>query len=127
MRRAQVPFSPWDTLATTICVSLVGSGVPDVYGIGFPDAKQCSTLDHRQPAPLCPPFDPRTSRLPDHPSTSCLIPGPLQKNAGQAQRPRERCLELCVCHEDAWHAAALPVWVCCHDARGALGMLVWVK
>ena len=46
-RCAQVPFSPWDTLTTTICMSLVGSGAPDVYGIGFPDAKQCSTLDHR--------------------------------------------------------------------------------
>lgn len=54
--RVQVPFSPWDTLASTLCVSLVGAAAPDVTGIGFPDAKNCSTLDHRRGrlAPMLP-------------------------------------------------------------------------
>ena len=44
---AKVPFSPWDTPTTTLCLSLAGDRAPDVFGTGFPDAKNCTTLDHR--------------------------------------------------------------------------------
>lgn len=51
---AKVPFVPWDTATTTLCLSLLGDRAPDVYGTAFPDAKNCTTLDHRQAPPLTP-------------------------------------------------------------------------
>lgn len=45
--RARVPFSPWNTSATTACVVINGGSVTDVYGSLFPSTKQCSTLNHR--------------------------------------------------------------------------------
>jgi len=46
--RAKVPFSPWDSLATTVCVTVLGASVADMGGTTFPDAKNCTTLDHRR-------------------------------------------------------------------------------
>lgn len=45
--RAKVPFSPWDTLQTTVGVTLQGAEVTDVYGNAFPTYSNTSTLDHR--------------------------------------------------------------------------------
>ena len=45
--RARVPFSPWDTLQTTIGVTVQGAEVTDVYGVAFPTYSNTSTLDHR--------------------------------------------------------------------------------
>lgn len=45
--RARVPFSPWDTLQTTVGVTVKGAEVTDVYGIAFPTYTNTSTLDHR--------------------------------------------------------------------------------
>lgn len=44
---AKVPFSPWATLSTTVCVTVLGASVSDMGGTTFPDAKNCTTLDHR--------------------------------------------------------------------------------
>ncbi len=45
--RARVPFSPWDTLQTTVGVTVQGAEVTDVYGVAFPTYTNTSTLDHR--------------------------------------------------------------------------------
>lgn len=45
--RAKVPFSPWETLQTTVGVTIKGQKVTDVYGNTFPDYTNTSTLDHR--------------------------------------------------------------------------------
>ena len=47
--RAKVPFSPWETLQTTVGVTIKGQEVLDVYGNTFPDYTNTSTLDHRYP------------------------------------------------------------------------------
>ena len=44
----KVPFSPWDSLSTTVCVTVLGAMVSDMTGTTFPDAKNCTTLDHRR-------------------------------------------------------------------------------
>ena len=44
----KVPFSPWDSLSTTVCVTVLGATVSDMSGTTFPDAKNCTTLDHRR-------------------------------------------------------------------------------
>ncbi len=51
---AKVPFSPWDSATTTLCLSLAGDRAPDVFGTAFSDAKNCTTLDHRR---ACHPSD----------------------------------------------------------------------
>ncbi|KAK9835176.1 hypothetical protein WJX81_003674 [Elliptochloris bilobata] len=48
----KVPFSPWDSLSTTVCVTVLGATVADMGGTTFPDAKNCTTLDHRPVASL---------------------------------------------------------------------------
>ena len=45
--RAKVQFSPWDTLQTTVGVTVQGAEVTDVYGNPFPTYSNTSTLDHR--------------------------------------------------------------------------------
>ena len=45
--RASVPFSPWDTEETTVCLTIAGSQVLDVYGNNFPAKQACTTLNHR--------------------------------------------------------------------------------
>lgn len=45
--RARVPFTPWDTLQTTVGVTVQGAEVTDVYGVAFPTYTNTSTLDHR--------------------------------------------------------------------------------
>ena len=44
----QVPFSPWDSTSTTVCLTVLGEKISDVYGTTFPDGKNCTGLDHRQ-------------------------------------------------------------------------------
>ncbi|CAK0762638.1 hypothetical protein CVIRNUC_002977 [Coccomyxa viridis] len=44
---AKVPFSPWDTTTSTVCLTVLGEKIPDVFGTTFPDAKNCTNLDHR--------------------------------------------------------------------------------
>ncbi|KAK9817300.1 hypothetical protein WJX72_012366 [[Myrmecia] bisecta] len=45
--RAKVPFDPWATTSTTLCLTVVGSQVVDVFGNTFPATKNCTTLSHR--------------------------------------------------------------------------------
>ena len=47
MVHAKVAFSPWNTSATTICISVLGQFATDVYGQNYPDFRNCSTLQHR--------------------------------------------------------------------------------
>ncbi|BDA42482.1 probable extracellular serine proteinase at N-terminal half [Coccomyxa sp. Obi] len=53
---AKVAFSPWDTPSTTLCLSLLGDRALDVFGTAFPDAKNCTTLDHRPVGRLYAPY-----------------------------------------------------------------------
>ena len=44
----QVRFIPWDTEKTTVCVTVEGAAVVDIYGIPFSSSvKNCTTVDHR--------------------------------------------------------------------------------
>ena len=43
----QVPFQQWDTQQTTVCVILEGAQVLDIWGTPFPNAENCTTVDHR--------------------------------------------------------------------------------
>ena len=43
-----MPFQQWDTQATTVCVTLEGGAVADIWGAPFPTAKNCTTVDHRR-------------------------------------------------------------------------------
>ena len=51
--RAQVAYSPWKTSSTTVCITVDGAIVLDVYGTAFPTSQNCSTLDHQCEAPIC--------------------------------------------------------------------------
>lgn len=42
-----MPFSPWETDSTTVCLTIAGPQVLDVYGNNFPAQQACTTLDHR--------------------------------------------------------------------------------
>jgi len=46
--RPQVPFQQWDSQQTTVCVTLEGAQVQDIWGTPFPGAKNCTTVDHRR-------------------------------------------------------------------------------
>ena len=50
----RVQFSPWDTLQTTVGVTVKGAEVTDVYGKTFPTYTNTSTIDHRYPHQLRP-------------------------------------------------------------------------
>lgn len=52
--RASMPFSPWDTEETTVCLTIAGSQILDVYGNNFPAKQICTTLNHRYERP--PPY-----------------------------------------------------------------------
>lgn len=72
---ATLKYSTWASASTTVCATVLGGQVADVYGITFSDAKNCTTLDHRQ-ACTHPPLLLRTIRFPSqleemHP-TKCL-------------------------------------------------------
>ena len=43
----QVPFDPWNTTSTTVCVAVDGPAVYDTYGDSFPASENCTTLNHR--------------------------------------------------------------------------------
>lgn len=45
----RVQFSPWETLQTTVGVTVKGAEVTDVYGKTFPTYVNTSTIDHRYP------------------------------------------------------------------------------
>jgi hypothetical protein len=65
---AKVPFSPWDSLATTVCATVLGASVADMGGTTFPDAKNCTTLDHRCALALLV-WQPRAGAPPGHAAT----------------------------------------------------------
>lgn len=48
---ATLKYSIWASASTTVCATVLGGQVADVYGITFSDAKNCTTLDHRQECP----------------------------------------------------------------------------
>ena len=49
-----MPFQQWDSQQTTVCVTLEGAQVLDIWGTPFPTAKNCTTVDHRRARPQPP-------------------------------------------------------------------------
>ena len=49
-------YDPWSSLETSICITVSGAGVTDVYGGVFPDARSCSTFRHPPFGKLLLPF-----------------------------------------------------------------------
>jgi hypothetical protein len=47
MCSAQVPFAPWQTHETVVCLNIRGNAVADVDGNTFPNGTVCSVADHR--------------------------------------------------------------------------------
>jgi hypothetical protein len=43
----QVPFSPWQTRETVVCLDIRGDAVADVDGNTFPNTTVCKAADHR--------------------------------------------------------------------------------
>ncbi|KAL3162994.1 hypothetical protein ABBQ32_009426 [Trebouxia sp. C0010 RCD-2024] len=56
--RAKVQFSPWETLQTTVGVTVKGAEVTDVYGKTFPTYVNTSTIDHRPVGQFFAPYMP---------------------------------------------------------------------
>lgn len=44
---AKVPFSPWDTLTTTVNATIQGGAIVDVFNLAFPNLSNITTVDHR--------------------------------------------------------------------------------
>ncbi len=44
---AKIPFSPWETLSSSMNVTIQGGSVMDVFGLTFPNASNTTTIDHR--------------------------------------------------------------------------------
>lgn len=42
-----IPLDSWERRTTPVCLTIEGSAVTDAYGNTFPDARQCSSYDHR--------------------------------------------------------------------------------
>jgi len=53
-----VPFQRWDSQQTTVCVTLEGAQVQDIWGTPFPAAKNCTTVDHRRAFAATPCIEP---------------------------------------------------------------------
>eukprot|EP00884_Botryococcus_braunii_P011529 jgi/Botrbrau1/20377/Bobra.0006s0040.1 len=53
---ATLSFSAWASGATTVCATVLGGQLADVFGTTFLDAKNCTTLDHRPAGTIYGPY-----------------------------------------------------------------------